>query len=58
MNIHIEDSKIRIRESRTLEALNSLQEMQYGTHHDGYPVWFGVCVAPLLRLLDSSMTRK
>jgi hypothetical protein len=51
MNVHVENSNFRIRGSRTFEALNSPQEMQYGTHHHGYPVWFGSCVAPFLRLL-------
>lgn len=52
MDVHVEDSNFRIGDSRILEALNSAQEMQYGTHHDGYPVWFGSCVAPFLRLLE------
>jgi hypothetical protein len=52
MDIHIENSNLRIRDRRLLEALNSPQEMQYGAHHHGYPVRLGCCVAPFLRLLE------
>jgi len=52
MDIHIEDSNLRIRNRRLLEALNSPQEMQYGAHHHGYPVRLGCCVTPFFRLLE------
>lgn len=51
MDVHVEDSDFRIRDSSILEALNSAQEMKYRAHHDEYPVWFSSCVAPFLRLL-------
>lgn len=52
MHIHIEDSNLRIGNRRLFKAFDSPQEMQYGTHHYGYPVRLGCCVAPFFCLLE------